>query len=603
MEPYEYRQLQIDNFTPQIIQLVSTCTQLLKYPTDVESITEDRIDDIHRNRFYVNDTLGDCCRLLGGDLVLKNVGTILQMEVTRVTSLGNQGLMEWHTIEACFKALISTSRYIPNDESTVLPFVMGLIPTLPTSVSYLRNTANFMVGAFAQWLNQHPEQLHPILPYLAQGLSEAKSASSAAIAIKQLCECCSAQFSLGDSVLQLYDGIVSAQIHQSNQGPPALDLKDELQVLEGACKAVSRQLHEMAKNQQNVSNSEYISRIVEPIGSRLVQYSSTQHTQVIAEVERLTVVIRHLHVPNGRHQFLIDLMTQCWPYLENISVQHTDFRVAENLCRLHKHCLRNCGAAAYAPLLEKLCCHLVKAYTHSRQSPYLYAASIVIAEYGKGASDTIAHQLYRMLEEMGQVSFRMLTPMDQFKNHPDVVEELFFLAGRMVQFCPDVFVSSTTFDSFVQCATIGMVQPHKDANRGTMSFLDKVLDYGIAMQSSPRNGGNASAFENFENVLSREGKLISTNLMLSLMGELPYYWVSPTSSSGSISGLLFKLFKLCPALLFGWITLPLARISETEKALLMTGFRSDVGRADFFGICDRFVEVCSRSQKMGVGGI
>jgi len=612
MEPYEYRQLQIDNFTPQIIQLVSTCIHLLKYPTDVESLADDRIDDIHKNRSYVDDTLGDCCRLLGGDLVLKNVGTILQTEVERVSSLGNQGLQEWHTIEACFKALISTSRYIPNDESAVLPFVMRLIPTLPTSVSYLRNAANFMVGAFAQWLNRHSEQLHPILPFLAQGLSEAKCASSAAVAIKQLCECCSAQFSLGDSVLQLYDGIIAAQVQQqqqqqqTNQSAPALvmDLKDELEVLEGACKAVSRQLQEMAKGQQNVSDSIYISRIVEPIGSRLVQYSSTHHAlsahkQVIAEVERLTVVIRHLHVPNGRQQFLIDLMTQCWPYLESISIQHTDFRMAENLCRLHKHCLRNCGAVAYAPLLERLCSHLVKAYSHSRQSPYLYAASIVIAEYGKGASDIIAHQLYRMLEELGKISFCILNPMDQFKNHPDIVEELFFLAGRMIQFCPDIFVGSKTFDSFVQCAKIGMVQPHKDANRGTMSFLDNALDYGIAMHSSPGGGGNASAFENFGNVLSREGKLISMNLIFSLIGELPYYQVASTSSSGSISGLLYKMFKLCPGLLLEWISIPLARVGDTERALLMNGFRSDVGRADFFDVCERFVEVCSRTQKMG----
>jgi len=618
IEPYEYRQLQIDNFTPQIIRLVSTCTHLLKYPADIDSLAEDRIDDINKNRFYVNDTLGDCCRLLGGDLVLKNVGQILQTEVERVSSLGNQGLQEWHTIESCFKALISTSRYIPPDENVVLPFVMRLIPNLPTSVSYLRNTANFIVGAFAEWLNRHPEQLHPILPFLAQGLSEVKCASSAAVAIKQLCENCSTQFSLGESVLQLYDGIVAAQV----QHQPVLDLKDELEVLEGACKAVSRQLQEMPSGNVQEQTT-YISRIVEPIGTRLVQYSSTSNVnapspsispkQVIAEVERLTVVIRYLQVPSGRPQFLIDLMTQCWPYLEQISLKYTDFHMAEKICRLHKHCLRNCGAAAYLPLVERLCAHLVKSYSHSRQSPYLYAASIVIAEYGTYSSSSntdngkIGRQLYAMLEEMGNTSFKILTPLDEFKNHPDVVEELFFLGGRMIQCCPDIFVGSQIFSSFVQCAGIGMVQPHKDANRGTMSFLDNAMEFGIRLRMNldvSRSGDmNMRAIqENFENVLSREGKQISMNLIESLLGELPCYRVTSASSNGSIGGLLHKMYKLCPGLLLDWISVPLARVSDVERALLLNGFRSDVGRDEFFGVVERFVEVCSRSQKMGLCG-
>mmetsp|Transcript_833 Transcript_833/g.1438 ORF Transcript_833/g.1438 Transcript_833/m.1438 type:complete len:1018 (+) Transcript_833:1952-5005(+) len=611
-EPYEYRQLQIDNYTPQIIKLVSTCISLLRYPSDIDELSGDRIDDIDRNRFYVNDTLEDCCRLLGGDMVLRTIGELLQKEVERLSSLGEEGLKQWHTIEACVKALISTSRYIPHDESAVLPFVMNLVPNLPTSVRFLRKTANLMVGAFAEWLNRHYNQLQPILPFLSQGLSDTASASSAAVAIKQLCENSNSHVALGDSVLHLYDGIVAAQLqqqqHSSTSVPvaPILDIRDELEVLEGACKAVSRQLQEnLVQDPTSSSSLDYINRIVEPIGARLVQYSSSTKTgpkQVIAELERLTVVIRHLNIPNRREEFLIDLMTQCWPYLEMISTSFTDFQMAEKVCRLHKHCLRNCGVSTYQPLFEKLCIHLVNNFTHSRQSPYLYAASIVITEFGKNADTHCQKQLYAMLEEMGKVSFQLLHSTDQFKNHPDVVEELFFLASRMIQYCPEIFVSSHMFHPFVQCATVGMTQHHKDANRGSMTFLDHAFSFALTIQSCSTAGCDIGGSildckQSIEALLSKEGQAIVTNLILSLIGDLPCYRIS--SNNGSVAGVLYKIYQLCPALVMEWISVPLNRVSKTEQTLLMSAFQSNVSKDELFSVCERFVEVCSRSQRMG----
>ena len=569
------------------------------------------MDDIHRNRFHVADTLEDCCRLVGGDVVLKNIGAILKQEVERVSSLQSQQqqLLEWHTIESCFRALISAARFIPHDENEVLPYAMSLIPNLPAYVTHLRTSANLMVGSYAMWLNRHPEQLHPILPFLAQGLSEPKCASSAAVAIKQLCENCSTQFSLGDSVLQLYDGIVAAQMQQQ----PVLDLKDELEVLEGACKAISRKLEEMVRSSQSEGISSYVTRIVEPIGSRLVQYASNESTagpkQVVAEVERLTVVVRFLNVPTmsmgiggndgnaGRAKFLTDLMTQCWPYLDSISLKYTDFNMAEKLCRLHKHCLRNCGAAAYKPVFGRLCTQLVRNYAHSRQSPYLYAASICISEYSKDPSCT--EQLYEMLAEMGKSSFALLRSMEDFKNHPDVVEELFFLAGRMVVCCPEAFIASVMFHPFIQCAAVGMKQDHKDANRGTLSFLDNALSFGFVNHDSSGSGGAGAGAckQSLEYAIGQEGQQIATNLILALVGELPCYRVA--TNTGSIAGILHKLYRLCPGMLLEWISVPLSKVSETEKGILMNAFNPNTSLQDFFATCERFASVCSKSQKMG----
>lgn len=599
IQPYDYRQLQIDNFTPQLIQLVSTCTTLLKYPTDIETLTDDRIDDIHRGRMYVNDTLEDCCRLLGGDLILKNICDHLKAEVTRVSALGEHGLQQWHTIESCLKALQATSRYVPQDDHLNMPFVMSFIPSLPSTIFYLRTTANLVVGAFAQWLNRHPESLAPIFPFLRDGLSDPKCASSAAIAIKNLCENCSSHFSLGDSVLQLYDSIMLSQLQRNTF---ILDIKDELEVLEGACRAVSRKFQEMGSQQDaHFKPEDYVKRIVEPIGSRLVQYSSVSSQspkEVVAEVERLTVVVRYLIVPTGRSDFLVGLMTQCWPYLESISVKYTDFHMAEKLCRLHKHCLRTCGPIAYKPLLEQLCNYIVEAFRSSHQSPYLYAASVIIQEYGRDINSTagglVGKCLHWMLDEMSKISFQLLNCEDRFKNHPDIVEELFFLASRVIQFCPDIFVPNDIFQYYMKCATLGMVQHHRDANRGTLSFLDQAFAYGITLQSMNQSITSRQALEQ---AITHEGPIIVSNLILSMTGELPSYRIS-SNTSVSVAGTFYKLFSLCPALVKEWSGPPLSKVSKGEKDLLL-GVYADVSKDEFLSICERFGEICSRSSKMG----
>ena len=358
LQPYAYRQYQVDNFTPQLMKLVIACTSLLRYPQDWIDMAQDQQEDVYKNRFDVLETLEDCCRLLGGPVVLHQIGQSLQVECTRVTSLPpDQQMQQWQGIESCLMALSATSRYISRDEDQILPFVMRLLPELPPTVHLLRASANKLIGAYAMWLDGHPNHLQPLLPYLAQSLSNHDCASSAAVAIKELCENCSTEFALGDSVLQLYDGIVAAQPLQPNAS--VISLKDELEVLEGACKAVSRQLQEMASAGTSPDGfSTYIGRCVQPIGERLTAFATPTSTVapqlILADIERLTVVVRFLKIPNtsnnvaARSQFLIDLMSQCWPLLDTLSRKFIrNINLAEKLCRLHKHVLRECGAEAY----------------------------------------------------------------------------------------------------------------------------------------------------------------------------------------------------------------------------------------------------------------
>jgi len=608
LEPFEYRQIKIDSFAPQLTRLLAICTHLLRYPVGVEDLSPDRLDDIEGIRLYFADTIEDCCRLLGGEVVLRATGDPLQEECRRVASLPpNQQLSDWHGMEAYLYAIQAVSRYTPPDDQRVIPFVMGLIPQLPGDVPLLRATACQTVGKYASWLGMQPSHLQPLLPYLAQGLSIPKCASASAVAIREICERCD---SLGESVLQLYDGIVAArEQHMSAAGGGGedfiLDLKNELDVLEGVCKAVSRPF---------VKEPSIINHLAQPIINNLKTMSSPQSSaspkQISAELCRLTVLIQHLRLPTmaqqqqqataqggtlNRSEFILSLMREAWPMLDAVSQKYPrDFNCGEKLCRLHKHALRECRPIHYAPMLEPLVEQTVKNFSLSLSSPYLYLASIIVSEYGRNA--THSKLLYSMVANLSSTVFNALRTTEDFTAHPDVVEEFFFMAGRMVNYCPSPLVQSSLLNSLLQCAALGMKLYHRDANRGTLNFLESTVSYSLKLRSSSSLDVNGQAdIAALEQAILAEGQPLVINLAQALLGDLPAYRLD--SGSGSIAGVLFYLNQLCPELLMQWIQPPLTAASEHAKSAFLVTLHNRVARDEFNSSVRRFTAVCERSRK------
>ena len=534
-EPLRRRQDLVDAYTPHLLQLLDTLLKHLQYPSDLEELSPDRTDDLHRDRYYIGDTLEDCCRLLGGHTVLARIGQHFPNPIK-----------EWHPVEACLFGIQSIHRYIPQDESQYLPHVMNLLPQLPPDIMPLRFTASATIGRYAPWLAAHPSYLQPLLPYLAEGLTRPECARAASVAIKELCEL----ISLGDSVLQLY-----SQVH--------LDLSDELELLEGVCRTVSRQ-----------NANDYLARIVQPLGTRWSQELENGTTPVkiiVAEVERLTVIIRFLQVGGPA---LLEVMKSSWTLMDQSAAKFIDFRVAESICRLHKHALRTITASVYAPLLDSLMQFLVSSFDRSRQSPYLYAASICISEYGR--DPTCTARLLAMVEALAQTTFGFLQSLQDFVLHPDVVEELFYLMGRMMNYCPGPLLSSPLLPSLYQCAVVGMRLDHRDANRGTLNFLEAAV--GAENSSLPPEP-------------------VVTQLVQTLVGELPAYSID--SGSGSVAGILWKVNKKYPQPLRQWMASALeARAPARQRDDLLRALDTSRDREEFNAAIRAFRSGCERHRKL-----
>ena len=337
VEPYDFRQDLVDHYTPYLLQLIDICaTNLMKFPEDLEDAPEDQIDDVNRDRFYVSETIEDCCRLMGGHHILERLGNLLQNECQRV---GTSIVTDWKGVESCLNCILSIHRFVPSDEEKFLPFCFEIIPSLPPDIHPLRFTVSKLIGKYASWLAAHSQLLQPLLPYLAQGLSIARCAPAAAIAIKELCECSNQQMAMGEPVLQLYTQITAS--------PGLLDLKDELEVLEGVCRAISRQVQDT-----RVDGSRFVQAIVQPIGNRFAEKVNNPNCSpkqdIVPELDRLTVVVRFMTLPTsaaGNHP-IVEVIQSTWALLDAASNRFPqDNAMAEKICRLHKHALRACGGS------------------------------------------------------------------------------------------------------------------------------------------------------------------------------------------------------------------------------------------------------------------
>jgi len=162
-------------------------------------------------------------------------------------------------------------------------------------------------------------------------------------------------------------------------------------------------------------------------------------------------------------------------------------------------------------MLEPLRTQLVRNFSQSHLSPYLYCASICIAEYGRDPE--IIPMLMGMFSELSAAIFAALKSPADFTSHPDVVEEFFFLAARTMAHCPEPLVLNPLLHSLLQCAAVGMKLDHRDANSGILTFLENTISYGLSLSPTTAAGAEKQAVRQaLEQAVVAEGQPIVTNL-------------------------------------------------------------------------------------------
>jgi transportin-3 len=354
--------------------------------------------------------------------------------------------------------------------------------------------------------------------------------------------------------------------------------------------ALSRQIQDTRED-----GKAFLTRLVQPIGNRLassIEDANSSPRRIIPDIERFTVIVQHLTVSraepsSGHNAPLVDLMLSTWPLLDAATNRYAgDNLLAEKVCRFYKHAMRSIGAKDFAPLLDPLSKQLIQSFSRTQQSPFLYAASICVTEYGQDAGYSTL--LFEMTNAMASTAFSFLRTFDDMTNHPDIVEELFYLMERMIRNCPAQLVRSALLVSLFQCAAVCMRLDHQGANKGTLKFLDSTISFGLALRE--RNDRESEAA--LERVLLQEGPAVVDNVAKSMVGELPSY-----ANQGP--EILWKLNLLCPRLVSKWLSSAFTSVVLPERAKndFMGALETGLARDEFSLAARAFQSACERERR------
>uniref|UniRef100_A0A7S3NIA9 Exportin-1/Importin-beta-like domain-containing protein n=1 Tax=Aureoumbra lagunensis TaxID=44058 RepID=A0A7S3NIA9_9STRA len=564
-------------------------------------------------------------------------------------------------LEACFFALRAVSEWVPDTESVILPETIRLLPSLESSWRSAIRAGTACVSAYTFWLRNYArELLEPVVTFLVSVLEANAAAiqrqkqkqigpnngrggridaqghrrlptgpSPAARALKAVCSTCRRELArLG--ALDLRDRLVAA----------GLSHRDELELLEGLGHVISAcdQFDDICRGFERLITppamalSTLVSRIDAPADTKLVAEElerltsivrcttpSRQHfglspsshdtnsattTNVATPLTpTINTVLNNAEIANRRHPVL-SFIEKLWPVFEAVAERYGDSpQLIERLCRCYKHAMRSCRTQ-FEPMLEQMIDHLVRHFSKTPLSSYVYASSICITEFGR---DSNKHGiLFEMLTKLSATVFCLFRSLDDFRQRPDVAEEYFYLTSRFLDYCPDHLVHSPLLESVLRCGIVGLALEHREAQRGILHCFERtvVVAYEAALNAS-QNGDPSTPDARRAAALAtllveqQLGRLIADGVLKALTGDLPAYALD--EGHGSLVGVLWRLRLFCPNDLPRWCANSLQNVPERYasndiKSDLMVSIAEDPAVKDSF--CDALLLFSARCRDL-----
>ena len=223
------------------------------------------------------------------------------------------------------------------------------------------------------------------------------------------------------------------------------------------------------------------------------------------------------------------------PLCEQTLQIYTSENTCEKVCRLYKYSMRSIGKT-FGNYLPTFCDHLLTAFTNQQYSPFIYAASICVSEFG--ASNGLYDELlYRMLWGISQIFFQKYQSLVDFENAPDVVEEYFHLLARYLDNCPTQLISSPQLGVLIEAGLTGLQLHHREATKGILHFIEKFIAATHLVSDTFKK-----AIEKM--VVDMAPRLLLILFKSLLLGELPSYVLH--ESSGSLCDVVWKMKQTFP---------------------------------------------------------
>lgn len=213
--------------------------------------------------------------------------------------------------------------------------------------------------------------------------------------------------------------------------------------------------------------------ILAPVQSnQAISADAGQISMVLPLFERVTTILRNVDDPED----VADILHRLWPWVDMaLEVYVHDGAASEKICRVPRYAIRSAkqSTSKSVPLISQ---SLTNRFDQTGHACYLYVASELVKTFGPDSA--YDRFLQPMLEHMLSKACQGLGSLQAASSQPDLVDDIFLLAGRGLNYSPRLLMTEHLLSILVVTARNALLIQHREACSSVAAFLVRLLDPG-----------------------------------------------------------------------------------------------------------------------------
>ena len=568
------------------------------YAANFDELSRSDRGDFKRARFEIADALVDANSVVGAEVYLDLITAPLQ-EHYGACNAGKP--FDWRIAEATYFALRCVARNIPLKNPAAFTKAHQLLIALPqlprhprllrTSCQTIGACADMISAAMKGGIMADASLLSSLLTLVSSAMTDSVAASEAASAYRKLCDACgSHMLQFADQLLAFYNAAISGAGAGAGTGGAegagaqnghglALVEEDVLEIIEGTlCMVLSMPPSE--KREQFLQM--VLGPIVHPLQAAMQDAGKVDEGTLLRHLEQLAIVFKNIRDNNTATQLLNATAQTLDRALE---VLGPNVEGAEKVCKALIHGLKASGSMVAPNLLQHLFTNIPQRFANYSHPCFLYLSSQLVKMFG--AQPDAQGWLQVLVSGLVGETSTKLSMIAKFDDRPDIVDDLFLLAGRVLSYAPSLLfreAGMVTLQHLFSCGLKGMFIQHREACTSILIFFDCLL-------------GKAAGSDFVQGILVPNGLKLTKNILAGTTGMLGKYFLD------DLAACLEALLKcVSTEYAMGWLyqalsVIPTPVLSDQEKSEFVSALATRSQR-DIRDAVETLSEVCRRNARV-----
>ncbi|CAH1244188.1 IPO13 [Branchiostoma lanceolatum] len=450
--------------------------------------------------------------------------------------------------EGCLHAFLSIGESVDPEECSdqCILNMFNLIPKVPITHVRLAETTLYTIGAYAEWLNSHPELLSGLIPLILSGFTNPDLTLSSTLTLKDVAQECAknmqpfandilsaCQTALTGNIMKAKDSI--RLMHAVGSLLSVLPVQDILNYLHAILGPHVQQL-EASLNEQPSASSKAI--VVQKLNMLSMLFSSLD----IRRPESEEAEKRQPKPRADEPQPVLLVLQQVYPIVQRLVSQWiADTGVIEAVCEMFKRAVRTLQDEI-APMTAQLSELLVQVFNAIPQSTVLDMAKQLLTLFHSSEALAVYFDPIHLLTLFHsseahattmqslflQLTSRTVSLFQQgIREHPDLVEGFMSLAGSMLKRCPAVlFQENSNPEALFQCGLMALSFPENHVVKATCVFFTELI-------------GQSASNPLVLQVVTQHGRMLLEVILKAIGGD------APRSVTDNMADVLMALNKHC----------------------------------------------------------